>query len=657
MTVRSTDMATRLPLSLRETPQAMSVLTQKFLDDFTLQTANDALSNATGLTVQRVETNRTYVSARGFDVSTYQYDGIGLPFSQGTQVGDIDTAVYDNIQVLRGANGLLSSTGNPSATINYTRKRATKVFKASIQGTTGSWNKRRAVGDISGSPMKSGRLRGRLIAVYENADSYLDRYSQEKTTVFGTIEADITKSTLLRLGYSWEQNDPNSSMWGALPLNNSDGTPTHYSRSTSTAARYAYMNNRDSQMFGDLTQKIGNNWKLRLYGTEHILEADGHMFYAYGQPDRLTGLGLKSYPSRYNSREKQWIGDLSLQGKFRVLSQTQQIVLGGNTSSGLNRQLSLYGAGIGTALPPLEGWDGNYPQPAYTAGQNTAHFNYIRRSFYSVLRLSITHKLHLFGGVNLTHATSSGQSYGVQSNYNITKPVPYTGATYDFLKNYTFYISYGKIFNPQTQLDNHHHILGAVQGDNLEGGIKASWFDNKLNLSITGYHVHQNNLANPGGYLANGEAYYNTINAQSAGTEFDISGQIIPGLQIMAGGNLMKLYDENDHAVRTFVPRQTFHSALTWDIPWIKRLHVGINLTWQGRMRNTYTLDSGIKTTAKQNNYALLDFMFHYDITKKWKITGNFNNVTNKKYWSSLYWSQSYYGSPFSGYVTLTHQF
>lgn len=96
---------------------------------------------------------------------------------------------------------------------------------------------------------------------------------------------------------------------------------------------------------------------------------------------------------------------------------------------------------------------------------------------------------------------------------------------------------------------------------------------------------------------------------------------------------------------------------MTWDVPWVKHLRVGANLTWQGRTRQTYSLDSGMSVTAKQRNYALLNLMVHYDMGKHWQLTGNFNNVTNHKYWTSLYWSQSYYGAPFNGTVTLTHQF
>ncbi|WP_411028664.1 TonB-dependent receptor plug domain-containing protein, partial [Salmonella sp. s60093] len=93
-------------LTPRETPQAISTITRSQLDDFGLGTVNDALAFAPGVTVERVETDRTYYSARGFDIDNFQLDGIGLPFTNGAQWGEVDTIVYDRIDVLRGANGL-----------------------------------------------------------------------------------------------------------------------------------------------------------------------------------------------------------------------------------------------------------------------------------------------------------------------------------------------------------------------------------------------------------------------------------------------------------------------------------------------------------------------------------------------------------------------
>ncbi|GAL97895.1 hypothetical protein AA0312_0664 [Acetobacter tropicalis NRIC 0312] len=48
LTVQATTVATRLPLTLRETPQSVTVLTRRFLNDFTLQNVNDALGHAPG---------------------------------------------------------------------------------------------------------------------------------------------------------------------------------------------------------------------------------------------------------------------------------------------------------------------------------------------------------------------------------------------------------------------------------------------------------------------------------------------------------------------------------------------------------------------------------------------------------------------------------
>jgi outer membrane receptor for ferric coprogen and ferric-rhodotorulic acid len=103
----------------------MSVVTHAKMEDFNLNTINDVLANTTGVTVEKVETNRTYYTARGFDITNFQMDGIGVPMTYSLQYGDIDMAMFDRVEIVRGANGLSSSTGNPSATVNFIRKRPT----------------------------------------------------------------------------------------------------------------------------------------------------------------------------------------------------------------------------------------------------------------------------------------------------------------------------------------------------------------------------------------------------------------------------------------------------------------------------------------------------------------------------------------------------
>ena len=129
-----------LPMSLFETPQAVSVVDAGFIEDFGLDDVNQLLNLVTGVNVEQVETDRTYYNSRGFDIKSMQVDGIGLPFNWNV-VGALDTYVYDKVEVIRGANGLLTGIGNPSGTINYIRKRPTNDTFFKTEVTAGSWDK------------------------------------------------------------------------------------------------------------------------------------------------------------------------------------------------------------------------------------------------------------------------------------------------------------------------------------------------------------------------------------------------------------------------------------------------------------------------------------------------------------------------------------
>jgi len=188
-TIDGQTIATRLPLSLRETPQSVSVVTRAQIQDFQLNDVNALLASVPGVTVQFSDTDRVYYSARGFDIQTFQIDGIGVPFAFGIQTGSIDTAIYDHIEVLRGAPGLLSSTGNPAAVVNFIRKRPTRDLQASASAQYGSYDALRLESDVSVPLTQNGSIRARAVGVYSNADSYLARNHLRRWTGYGIVEA------------------------------------------------------------------------------------------------------------------------------------------------------------------------------------------------------------------------------------------------------------------------------------------------------------------------------------------------------------------------------------------------------------------------------------------------------------------------------------
>ncbi|KAG1314068.1 hypothetical protein G6F62_013983 [Rhizopus arrhizus] len=123
-TTPATSAATGLTLSLRETPQSVSVVTRQRIDDQNLRSLDEVMGNVVGVQVVSEDTDRTDFWSRGFYIDSLQYDGV--PTTIGLSMygeSDNDSFIYDRIEVVRGATGLMSGAGNPGASINLVRKR------------------------------------------------------------------------------------------------------------------------------------------------------------------------------------------------------------------------------------------------------------------------------------------------------------------------------------------------------------------------------------------------------------------------------------------------------------------------------------------------------------------------------------------------------
>ncbi len=115
-----------------------------------------------------------------------------------------DTALYERVEVVRGATGLLTGPGNPSAAINMVRKHAdSKEFTGSLEAGYGSWNKQRYVADLSAPLSPEGNVRGCLVAGYEDKNSFIERYGADKKFIYGVVDADVTDATRLSVGYEF----------------------------------------------------------------------------------------------------------------------------------------------------------------------------------------------------------------------------------------------------------------------------------------------------------------------------------------------------------------------------------------------------------------------------------------------------------------------
>jgi outer membrane receptor for ferric coprogen and ferric-rhodotorulic acid len=209
-------------------------------------------------------------------------------------------------------------------------------------------------------------------------------------------------------------------------------------------------------------------------------------------------------------------------------------------------------------------------------------------------------------------------------------------------------------------VDIHNRVLDPVTGDNLEGGIKGSWMDDRLNASLAVFRSRQNNYAESVGINpATGQSYYRGINATSTGYEFDLAGSLTPNWEASAGFTQLGIEDDQDRNVRTYVPRRVLRINTTYRLPWFPGLKVGGSLRWQDRIvRDQLALDTqGREIFTRQGSYALLGAMARYDFDPSWSATLNVDNLTNRKYIASLYWAQGYYGAPTNWQLNVTYRF
>ncbi|MFT3930889.1 MAG: TonB-dependent siderophore receptor [Spongiibacteraceae bacterium] len=636
-----TKTATKLNLTVFETPQVVSVISRDQIEDFGLREINSVLTYVPGVTVEQVETGRTYYTARGFDIVNFQFDGVGVPFSYGLSQGHDDSAIYEQVEVVKGATGLITGLANPSATINYLRKRPTKDLRASVTASAGSWDQYRVEGDISG-PIIDDRLSGRIVAVKQDSDSYLDRYSKDMDVFYGILSGTITDTTRLSVGHSVNDSHSNANSSGALPLFYSDGSLTHYDISTNTAPEWAKQNVKQTRTFAELEQDLGDRWMAKAIYTRNKLVSDWKSLYLSGAPDRFTEEGLLAHASFYQADDKEEIVDLFVSGSFSLWGQDHDVVFGMNKADIKLTAHSIYTSNWNYDPIGSDWAEGNTPEPifsVYDAATQSTDIDQQQDSYYLSTRLRLTDELSLLLGSRTVDIDQDGLSYGAPQAASDKETVPYAGVTYEILAGTMLYASYSEVFNPQTWVDANLQPLGAVRGESSEAGVKQEIFAGKAVLTLALFESNQENF---GEWVtrdtATGLNIYRGIGFESDGFEVELTGEVLPDLNISAGYTQTKIEDDNGDKTRRFIPTKQFKLATAYNVAAIPGLRVGAGINWQNEI---YYED-----TEVQDSYALMDIFARYALTRNLSLALNINNVGDKKYLLSPQWGQANYGAP-----------
>ena len=526
--------ASKLSLTARETPQSVTVITRQRMDDQNMRSLEDVLKATPGISITKDGPQRPTFYSRGFAVENLMTDGLPndlTHYLSRDMNSSADMAIFDHVEVVRGATGMMQGAGNPSAAINMVRKRPTATPRVTVTGSAGSWDDYRTEIDASNALNESGTLRGRVVAAYQSKGSFQDFVSSERNVFYGITEADLNEDTTFTFGVS-NQSGRNNTSWGGLPVA-ADGSDLHLKRSTYLGSKWEYWDQNNTTAFSRLEYRFANSWKMLLSASKSwsdlnmlgsIPERMGANYDEFGQ-----NIGRYDYEDQQNSY------DGYVTGPFSLFGRTHELVVGAS-----RRDLTFKGKGLPIDLETHTNIykPSGIPKPDMSANPWTQRRTSQLEGTYVTTRLSITDDLKLILGGRLdwydydVTTTWNGKASASSLPNKVTRHLTrYAGAIYDLDQNHSVYVSYTDIFKPQTELDASNGALKPIEGKNYELGIKGEYFDGKLNASAAIFRIDQENRAkalHPDLCRPGTACYEAAGQVRSEGIELEINGTLAP---------------------------------------------------------------------------------------------------------------------------------
>ncbi|EPJ79915.1 TonB-dependent siderophore receptor [Pseudomonas sp. CFII64] len=656
-TTGSMSTATKLPLTLRETPQAVTVITRQRMDDQAMTSINDVVRATPGLYLDYSSgPGRQAYSARGFNIDNLMYDGIPSGYNGVTVGAQPNLAMFDRVEIVRGATGLVTGAGNPSAAINLIRKRPLAEQKVTLTGAAGSWDGYRGELDASSPLNDSGTLRGRVVTSYRDANSFIDGVNEDHGLFYAVTEADLSEDTSLTLGFS-HQKDKTNYFWGSSMIGQ-DGHHLDLPRSYNPGTDWENKDQEINTVFAEIRQRLANDWKLQV--NANYSEQNALFSGSYQSRWVNNALARTVYQSAHD--ENQAGLDAFVSGPFEALGRTHELVVGASKR--------IYDMTSHDYSPYDLNWPLNAGKPDFVHAGSTREVT-TQDGVYMTSRFSLADPLKLILGGRLDWYDYDNRDG--DGDYKVTRNVTrYAGLIYELDDHHSVYASYSDIFTPQTAKDTSATPVKPIVGKNYEIGIKGEYFDGALNASLAVFRVDQENRAvqvfvpncpQESCYEASGEI-------RSQGIDIELQGALTENWQIGGGYTYARAHTTKDEAnpekvnqrFDTDIPEHMFKLSSTYRFQGpLKDLRVGGNINWQSRLYNDIDLADGSSHRLEQGAYAITDLMAGYRVNKHMDLQLNANNVFDRKYYSAIANSVSYggdsYGNPRNLMLTAKYSF
>ena len=672
--------------TLKETPQAVTVMTRKMLDDQNLNTLEQVLDKTPGITVYDSPMGGKYFYSRGFNLDgQYQYDGVPLDvggnYVQANSFSS-DMAFYDRVEVLKGAAGMMKGSGSSAGGVNFVRKRGQEQAATSLTLSAGTWDNYRSQVDVGGPLNDSGSVRGRAVAAVQDRRYFYDHADRQDQVYYGALDWDMTPDTTLGVGLAYEDVDV-SPCYSGLPRY-ANGSDLKLPRSTCLGASWNSLQSQRVTGFADLKHQFNDDWSLNFASVYTHNDQDIEYAFAEGAVAvGATSSSMRRTAGNFDYDQTDYGFDSYVDGKFEAFGLQHELIIGANASRQKTHDYF--------ALMPLSGSQNpfdpsaNFPHPSSAdylvnpsrGGSVPNDSTTTQYGSYANLRLKLAEPLTLVLGARVSWYRNKSDAYTQAYDYWVHnrsakngQVTPFAAVLYDLNPQWTAYASYADIFQPQGNLvDAQGQALQPKTGANYEIGIKGELLDGALNTSFNLFrtveeHRAETDYADTCLGSGDGYCYSDSGKVRAQGFEAEISGAPIERLQLLAGytytqTKYLKTINDTDPTELTFtssfIPR---HMLKVWGDYQLdgalERWTLGAGLNSQSEnFRKTGS------TKAVQPGYTLWNGRVQYRIDPHWTVALNGNNLFDKKYYSTIGapgWG-NFYGEPRNFMVTLQGTF
>lgn len=663
-----------LPLTPRETPQSVTSVTREQIEQLSLTSVDAVLRSTTGVHVSFYDTQRPLYYSRGFLITDFQVDG--LPTFSNSTNQEFDTALYERVEIVRGANGILTGVGTPSATINLIRKRPTRTFGGTASVTVGSWDLYRGEVDLNVPLNSDGSVRSRWVVAPQKRQSFRDRYEEEKYALLGVVEADVGRDTVVSVGYQHQKNDPKAGIWGTIPFFSANGGQADMPRSTSFSPDWTRWSRESGTLFATIEHKLSPDWSLaaslnhtegktfslRTYGSGPTVSTPTGNVIRPPFPDRATGTGMFLYGAKGSSTETQDTLDARLSGQISLGGRKHDVFVGFSslrTDTHTDRYLGSYSY----AIPNVYTWDGSAPEPTSFTNNGVDKQRTSQDAVYASARWRLAEPLSVLTGLRVTNWRRFSDRYNTAGNYTSTtvrqsegrEPSPFLGVVYDLNANLSAYASHTGIFNPQNYKDRNGQPLAPVKGTSNEIGIKGEWPEHGISGSFAFFEVKQDNYGVRDGNFKvpneTADAYVAVNGTKSFGWEADIAAELTSNWRATAGVTRVQTTRNASDLTYANIPEWLVKLGTQYRATGALRpLEVGAQLLWQGSMYATNVSSPSGPTTVSQSPFGLLNLNASWRFTESTSVNLAVTNALDKTYWATLDYAN--YGEP--RFVSLT---